>query len=251
MPYQPPAAPVGAVPKRGELWLPVGDRALAGAFYLVPTARARPLVPSELDIVSVWPGCTVGFAFIGDYGPGSTVVYHEFGILPALVRFGGVIGFWNSFMAVDSTASLVGGRHFGVPKIESNFQWIETRSSDGVAGECSIVAGHRRVASVRYRQGAVPLPGVPIRLLTLLDDMLFLTTNRFSGRARTGDFALDIDPAGPAAVHDVLGPQLLSVVVTDWRGRMGDRMQVVGFLPHRNPHRLTEADAPADALTPP
>ena len=48
----------------------------------------RSLVPEEFEIVPVLPGRTVATVFVADYGPGSTLEYHEFGVQPGLVGSG-------------------------------------------------------------------------------------------------------------------------------------------------------------------
>ena len=96
-----PAAPRGLIPKRGETWHPVGRKALVGTAYLVPVDAVRSLVPEEFEIVPVLPGRTVATVFVADYGPGSTLEYHEFGVQPGLVRFRGVTAAWNSLLLVD------------------------------------------------------------------------------------------------------------------------------------------------------
>jgi hypothetical protein len=80
-----PSAPLGCVPKSGESWLPIGRKALVGAAYLAPVDLVRPMVPEEFEVVSVLPGRTLATVFVADYGPGSTLEYHEFGLQPALV----------------------------------------------------------------------------------------------------------------------------------------------------------------------
>ena len=90
--------------------MPVGRKALVGAAYLAPVDLVRPLVPEEFEIVPVLPGRTLATVFVADYGPGSTLEYHEFGLQPALVRFRGVTAAWNSLLLVDSPASVRGGR---------------------------------------------------------------------------------------------------------------------------------------------
>lgn len=103
---QQPAAPNGSIPVPGETWHPVGRKALVGAAYLAPIDLVRPLVPEELEIVPVLPGRTLATAFVADYGPGSTLEYHEFGLQPALVRFRGVTAAWNRLLLVDSPDSV-------------------------------------------------------------------------------------------------------------------------------------------------
>src|SRR5262249_38679408 len=173
-----PAAPPGCIPKPGESWLPIGRKALVGAAYLAPVDRVRPLVPAEFDIVTLWPGRTLATAFLADYGPGSTLEYHEFGLQPALVRFRGVTAAWNSLLLVDSPASVRGGELLGFQKQLADFDWHEEVGPDGRAtGECVVQLGGHEVALIRYRQGRVPLPGVAVRAAMVRDDMVLNATS--------------------------------------------------------------------------
>ena len=70
---------------------------------------------------------------MADYGPGSTLEYHEFGLQPALVRFRGVTAAWNSLLLVDSPASVQGGRMLGFDKQLADFQWQEEAGPGGRA----------------------------------------------------------------------------------------------------------------------
>ena len=153
--------------------MPVGRKALVGAAYLAPVDLVRPLVPEEFQIVSVLPGRTLATVFMADYGPGSTLEYHEFGLQPALVRFRGVTAAWNSLLLVDSPASVRGGRMLGFNKQLAEFDWREEVGPGGrVSGECVVRLGGQEVVRIRYRQGRVPLPGVPVRAAMVRDDMV-------------------------------------------------------------------------------
>src|SRR4051794_27229503 len=180
-----PPAPRGSIPKPGETWQPVGRKALVGAAYLAPVDLVRPLVPEEFEVVSVLPGRTLATVFVADYGPGSTLEYHEFGLQPALVRFRGVMAAWNSLLLVDSPASVRGGELLGFNKQLADFDWHEEVSPGGRAsGECVVRLGGHEVVRIRYRQGRVPLPGVPVRAAMLRGDMVLACSNRLRGRFR-------------------------------------------------------------------
>ncbi len=51
---------------------------------LIDVARVRPLVPSELEIVSLLPGKTLGGIYISSYGLGSVMEYNELQRIPGL-----------------------------------------------------------------------------------------------------------------------------------------------------------------------
>ncbi len=91
---------------------------------LVDTKRARPFVPSELKIVSVLPGKTLGGVFLASYGPGSVLEYNELIVAAALTRNAGRSGFWISHIYVDDVDSVAGGREiWGLPKDLAQFIW--------------------------------------------------------------------------------------------------------------------------------
>jgi hypothetical protein len=43
--------------------------------HLVNVDRVRPLIPSELEIISVWPGKTFGSVYLSNYGSGSVLLW--------------------------------------------------------------------------------------------------------------------------------------------------------------------------------
>src|SRR3954470_16800023 len=137
-----PLAPIGSIPQPGETWMPVGRKALVGAAYLAPVDLVWPRVPEEFEIVSVLPGRTLATVFVADYGPGSTLEYHEFGLQAALVRFRGVTAAWNSLLLVDNPDSVRGGLLLGFNKQLAEFDWHEDLDSGGRAlGECVVRLG--------------------------------------------------------------------------------------------------------------
>lgn len=91
---------------------------------LVDVAQARSLVPPELEIVSVWPGKTVGGVYIASYGLGSVLEYNELIVVAALTRCAGKFGTWISHIYVDNPNSVAGGREiWGLPKELAQFTW--------------------------------------------------------------------------------------------------------------------------------
>lgn len=225
-------APSGLVPKLGETWLPVGRRALVGSVFLPRTDAVRGLVPPDLALVPVLPGRTLGVMFLGDYGPGSTLEYSELGILPALVSAGGSVGFFVSHMWVDNPLSLAGGRHAGVPKELATFDWEE----EGRRGLCTVSTSAGSLVRVRYRQGPLPLPTVPIPSISVREDLVFHGLNGMVGDLRLGRVAWE--PTGLEDVLQRLGGPVASVVASPgWRGWMLDRLRVVAFLPDRTIER--------------
>ena len=234
-----PAALIGSIPVPGETWMPVGRKALVGAAYLAPIDLVRPLVPEEFEIVPVLPGRTLATVFVADYGPGSTLEYHEFGLQPALVRFRGVTAAWNSLLLVDSPDSVQGGRMLGFDKQLADFEWQEEAGPGGRAsGECVVRLGGHEVVRIRYRQGRVPLPGVPVRAAMVRDDMVLVCSNRLRGRYRLSRAVFETTQGGPADILSHLGRPIVAAVVTGYRGVMADDLRALGFLPHRTPSRI-------------
>jgi len=63
-----------------------------GTLQLVDVARVRPLVPSELEIVSLLPGKTLGGIYISSYGLGSVMEYNELIVVSAIANYAGKWG---------------------------------------------------------------------------------------------------------------------------------------------------------------
>jgi acetoacetate decarboxylase len=92
---------------------------------LVDRVQARAFVPSDLDIISVLPGQTLGVVYLASYGPESALPYHELIVVPALTRSGIHLGFWISHIYVDHPDALAGGREiWGLPKELAQFTWL-------------------------------------------------------------------------------------------------------------------------------
>jgi acetoacetate decarboxylase len=72
--------------------------------------RVRPSVPSDLEIVSIFPGKTLGGIYVSSYGSTSTLQYSELIVVSALVRQGARLGAWISHIYVDNPDSVAGGR---------------------------------------------------------------------------------------------------------------------------------------------
>ena len=234
-----PSAPLGCVPKPGESWLPIGRKALVGAAYLAPVDLVRRMVPEEFEVVSVLPGRTLATVFVADYGPGSTLEYHEFGLQPALVRFRGVTAAWNGLLLVDSPASVRGGELLGFRKQVADFEWREEVGAGGRAsGDCLVRLGGREVVRIRYRQGRLPLPGAPVRAAMVRDDMVLACSNRLRGRYRWSTVHVEPAEDGPAGCLGRFSRPIVSAVVTEYRGVMADDVRALGFLPHRHPARI-------------
>lgn len=92
--------------------------------HLVNIDRVRPLIPSELNIISLWPGKTLASVYLSDYQSGSVLEYSELIVASAVVSYQGKIGGWISHIYVDNADSVAGGREiWGLPKELAEFTW--------------------------------------------------------------------------------------------------------------------------------
>ncbi|MDZ8108151.1 MAG: acetoacetate decarboxylase family protein [Nostoc sp. DedQUE12a] len=113
--------------------------------HLVNIDRVRPLIPSELEIISVWPGKTIGSVYLSNYGSGSVLQYNELIIAPALVYHQTKIGPWISHIYVDNADSVAGGREiWGLPKELAEFT-LEREYA-------SVHQGNQKLCSFNYNQ---------------------------------------------------------------------------------------------------
>ena len=95
---------------------------------LLDVNRVRPLIPPELNIISVLPGKTIGGVYLANYGTGSVLEYNELIAIAALVTHGGKFGAWVSHIYVDNADSVAGGREiWGLPKQIAEFTWEPER----------------------------------------------------------------------------------------------------------------------------
>ncbi|GAX37607.1 acetoacetate decarboxylase family protein [Nodularia sp. NIES-3585] len=131
MPY--PSAP----------WILKGDA--IQTLNLVSVNQVKPLVPPELDIISVWPEKTLGGVYLSKYGSGSVLEYNELIVAPAAVIYQGKIGVWVSHIYVDNADSVAGGREiWGLPKELADFSWEEKR--------VTVRQGDRLLCTLNYNQ---------------------------------------------------------------------------------------------------
>jgi hypothetical protein len=91
---------------------------------LIDINTARSLVPSELEIVSLLPGKTLGGIYLSSYQSGSFLEYNELIVVAAYVRYQNRLGAWISHIYVDNFTSVAGGREiWGLPKEMAEFTW--------------------------------------------------------------------------------------------------------------------------------
>lgn len=93
---------------------------------LLDIERVRPFIPTELDIISVFPGKTVGGVYLSRYGAGSVLEYSELIVISGLHSYKGKFGGWVTHIYVDNPDSVAGGREiWGLPKELAEFTWSE------------------------------------------------------------------------------------------------------------------------------
>lgn len=106
----------------------------------------RPLIPSELEIISVWPGKTLGGVYLSHYGSGSVLEYSELIIIAAFVTHKGKFGGWVSHIYVDNPDSVAGGREiWGLPKELAEFTWDN-------GSRVTVRQGNKLLCSLNYTQ---------------------------------------------------------------------------------------------------
>lgn len=92
--------------------------------HLLDIERVQPLLPSQLDVISVFPGKTLGGLYLATYQTGSALIYSELIVVSALARYKNKIGLWISHIYVDNADSMAGGREiWGLPKELAEFTW--------------------------------------------------------------------------------------------------------------------------------
>jgi hypothetical protein len=118
---------------------------------LLDTSVARRFVPAKAHVVSVMPGKTLAMLYCARYQRGSSLIYSELALAPALVRVGGRAGFWISHIYVDDPLSVAGGREiWHLPKQIAAFEW----STD--AAQVSVMQGGLTLCRVARQGRAAP-----------------------------------------------------------------------------------------------
>jgi hypothetical protein len=115
---------------------------------LLDVNRVRPLIPSQLNIISVLPGKTLGGVYLSYYGSGSVLEYSELIVIAGLLGYKGKFGGWVSHIYVDNPDSVAGGREiWGLPKEIAEFTWQQDN-------RVTVQQGNRTLCSLNYtRQG--------------------------------------------------------------------------------------------------
>ncbi|MCT7984301.1 acetoacetate decarboxylase family protein [Laspinema sp. A4] len=169
------------------------------------THRVRSLVPSDLAIVEVFPGKTLGGVYCAQYGAGSTFLYNELIVVSALVRCGMQFGAWISHIYVDHTDSVAGGREiWGLPKELADFTW-EKDEGDRVM----VRQDDRLLCSLNYSLKTFRLP-IPFTFpsFSTLGSNLLLFPGEFTSAIGLVKSRLVIPPESPFALLNLTQPYL-------------------------------------------
>lgn len=129
---------------------------------LIDIERVRPLIPKEFEIVSVFPGKTIGGVYLSNYGPGSVLEYSELIVVAGLVRYTSRVGGWISHIYVDNADSVEGGREiWGLPKQMADFTWKDSdRTTSGYNKRVIVRQGEQTLCRLSYhpQNFGLPLP---------------------------------------------------------------------------------------------
>ncbi len=124
-------------------WTLKGDAFLT--LQLLDIARVRPLIPTELNIVSLLPGKTVGGVYLSKYTSGSVLEYSELIVIAGFTSYKGKFGGWVSHIYVDNPDSVAGGREvWGLPKELAQFTWTEHSVTVSQADKLLCTLNYRR-----------------------------------------------------------------------------------------------------------
>ncbi|MEG5057948.1 acetoacetate decarboxylase family protein [Microcoleus sp. A2-C5] len=153
---------------------------------LLDVARVRPLVPSELEIVSVLPGKTLGGVYISSYGLGSMMEYNELIVVSAIANYAGKWGAWISHIYVDNPHSVAGGREiWGLPKELAQFSWEGNDSvkATPLGYRVTVSQANRQLCSLNYSKQSLALPvSFSGNVFSALSSNLLLFKGEFNSR---------------------------------------------------------------------
>ena len=187
---------------------------------LVDVALVRPLVPSELEIVSLLPGKTLGGIYICSYGLGSVMEYNELIVVSAIANYTGKWGAWISHIYVDNPHSVAGGREiWGLPKELAQFSWEGSHSVKAapLGYRVTVCQGNRQLCSLGYSQQSLALP-LPLsgNVFSAHRSNLLLFKGEFQSRIGLIKGELQVIEESPFANLN-LGQPLLTVACEDMR----------------------------------
>ncbi len=189
---------------------------------LLDIDQVRPLIPSELNIISVFPGKTLGGVYLSYYGSGSVLEYSELIVIAAILNYKGKFGGWVSHIYVDNPDSVAGGREiWGLPKEMADFTWDGDR--------VTVTQGNRKLCSCKYnRQGFGLQQRLGATSFSSMGSDLLLFPFEVESRFGLVGSALEIPLESPFSSLNI-GQPLLTVHADNMRLKVG-APQVVGQL---------------------
>lgn len=171
---------------------------------LLDVDKVRPFIPSELKIISVWPGKTLGGVYLSYYGSGSALEYSELIVAAGLVSYSGKFGSWVSHIYVDNSDSIAGGREiWGLPKEMAEFNWELDKC-------VTVRQGDRLLCSLNYNKPSFALPQkLGASSFSALDSDLLLFPAQLEARLSLIGSKLEIPSESPFAQLNI-GQPLIS-----------------------------------------
>jgi hypothetical protein len=180
---------------------------------LVDIERSRPLIPQELEIISVWPGKTIGGVYLSSYKLGSVLQYNELIVVAGMVSYAGKFGSWISHIYVDNSDSVAGGREiWGLPKELAEFTWLTGEESSVIVRQ-----GNKELCILSYTKPSLALPvslALPSFGASISDFLLFKA--EFATRVGLVSGKLQVPTESPFASLN-LGQPWLIVYADDLR----------------------------------
>jgi acetoacetate decarboxylase len=169
---------------------------------LIDIEQVRPFIPPKFEIVSVFPGKTIGGVYLSKYITGSVLEYSELIIVPAIVSYAGKIGGWISHIYVDNSDSVAGGQEiWSLPKEFADFTWEKTPQNPSELKNCVTVRqGEQILCKLSYNPQNFGLP-VPFSVdvfSTKLDSIL-LFNGKFTANVGLYNSQLQIPVENPFA----------------------------------------------------
>jgi acetoacetate decarboxylase len=187
---------------------------------LIDVARVRPLVPSELKIISLLPGKTLGGIYISAYGLGSVIEYNELIVVSAIANYAGKWGAWISHIYVDNPNSVAGGREiWRLPKEMAQFSWEDRNAiaATPLGSRVTVRQGNRQLCSLSYSQQSWGLPmSLSGNFFSVNSSNLLLFKGEF--QSRTGLIRGELEVPQDSAVASLnIGHPLLTIACENLR----------------------------------
>lgn len=177
-----------------------------GTLNLIDSEPLRSLIPPELDIISIFPGKTLGGVYLASYQQGSVLEYNELIIAAGLVSYSGKIGSWVTHIYVDNSDSVAGGREvWGLPKELAEFTWKQDESQFSVI----VRQGNRQLCNLSYTRSSLGwrLP-FTVSFFSALDSNFLEFKGQLESQIKLVSSKLAVPPESPFANLNLSQPWL-------------------------------------------